>query len=350
MPPRPDRHVRQWLGAALREWPHYRRVLARNDDGYLALCNRGQRLEPSPEGPGFRCDWQWTSDLHAPRMLPHLGRRLMQRALDDHPVRLADEPERTAGAPDIAFVIGHRGEARADHLLATLRSIAGQQGTQVECVVVEQDVQPRMRTRLPAWVRHVHAPPPTADMPYCRSWAFNVGVRECRAPLVVLHDNDMLVPADYARQARGLAARGYEAMNLKRFVFYLSQAHTARLLAGAAGFTDEAPLAITQNLEAGGSAVITRDAFERIGGMDEAFIGWGGEDNEFWQRCQALKVWPWGRLPIVHCWHEAQPQKGRADRDTEALLRQRSTVAVAERIARLRQRPSGLLAGPQGAA
>jgi hypothetical protein len=234
-------------------------------------------------------------------------------------------------------------------LLATLRSIAGQRDAHVECIVVEQDVVARAKAHLPAWVRHIHAPPPRDDMPYCRAWAFNIGVRETDAPLVVLHDNDMLVPADYTSTALRVAGAGYEAMNLKRFVFYLSEHATAHLLAGVPAWQDGRLEAVVQNLEAGGSVVISRDAYGRIGGMDESFVGWGGEDNEFWERCQSLRVWPWGGLPIVHCWHPAQPGKDNAGRETTALWRRKSAIAIEERIARLRNTPSGAPGGPQGA-
>ena len=79
-----------------------------------------------------------------------------------------------------------------------------------------------------------------------------------------------------------------------------------------AGLTDAAPEVIVQNLEGGGSVATTREAFESIGGMDESFIGWGGEDNEFWQRAQTCRVWPYGYLPIVHLWRPSQPPTQRS--------------------------------------
>jgi hypothetical protein len=69
------------------------------------------------------------------------------------------------------------------------------------------------------------------------------------------------------------------------------------------------PEYIVQNLEAGGSMAITRDGYRRIGGMDESFVGWGGEDNEFWRRCSILNRWIWGYDCLVHLWHDSQPLK-----------------------------------------
>jgi GT2 family glycosyltransferase len=129
--------------------------------------------------------------------------------------------------------------------------------------------------------------------------------------MLVLHDNDMMVPADYAREILARAAQGYEVMNLKRFIFYLTETHTKEVLADTAEYTDKPSEAIVQNLEGGGSVAIARDAFNRIGGMDESFVGWGGEDNEFWERAQTCRVWPYGYLPLVHLWHQPQPEKHR---------------------------------------
>src|SRR6185436_2923868 len=104
--------VRRWIGAVVREWPVYLRGLAAADSRYLVLHNRAERLLPGPGGVGWRCDWQWTSDLHAPKVLPGLGRALLRRSLADHPITSAVAPRDPAAMqPQISFIIGHRGAA-----------------------------------------------------------------------------------------------------------------------------------------------------------------------------------------------------------------------------------------------
>ena len=237
---------------------------------------------------------------------------------------------------------------RLPHLLATLQSIAGQHDSRVECLVVEQDVESRVAGHLPGWVRYIHSPPPTPDMPFCRSWAFNVGVKNARGAVLVLHDNDMLVPSDYAGKILESVRKGYEAVNPKRFIFYLGEQHTCGVFAGLAEFAEIAPATITQNLEAGGSVAITRAAFEQIGGMDENFIGWGGEDNEFWDRAKTLRVWDFGSLSLVHLWHAAQPGKHQADSGTSARYRALQETSIDRRISSLRDRARGEASGPSG--
>ncbi len=65
-------------------------------------------------------------------------------------------------------------------------------------------------------------------------------------------------------------------INPKRFIFYLDK-ETSRQLCGGSGLPQNPGFdAIVQNLEGGGSVVITRQAYQEIGGFDEKFIGWGG--------------------------------------------------------------------------
>jgi hypothetical protein len=337
--------ARNLLGVVAYDLPIYAR-LAQAGPSYLAIRNRRENVEAGPAGPAYRCDWQWTSDLHAPKVVPALGRALMRRALRDHPVRRTHAVGAASSSPEVSFVIGHRGHERLPHLLATLETVAAQEGPSIECIVVEQDEREQLAGKLPGWVRAVHVRNP-AGQPYCRSWGLNVGAAHARGRVLVLHDNDMLVPADYAAQVADRVARGYEVVDLKRFVFYLSAEHTREIFDGESDLAKRPPQSVVQNLLGGGSVAITRDAFERIGGMDESFIGWGGEDNEFWERAGGLRVWPWANLPLVHLWHAPQPGKQDARNPAVQLYTQRSKVPPAERIAALRARPRGLESGPQ---
>jgi hypothetical protein len=340
--------LRSLLGVWVKDLPRYLPALAAGDRRYLGLCNRGEKLEPAPDGSGYRCDWQWTSDLRAPLLMPRLGMRLMQRSLRDHPIRMNTAAENATPRPRVSFIIGHRGDRRLPHLLKTLESIAGQQGVVIECLVVEQDAEARLTGRLPAWVRHLHTPPPAADMPYCRSWAFNIGARAAAGEMLILHDNDLLVSADYAARSLERMKMGFDLVNLKRFGFYLDEAHTQRVFSGQSALTDHAPESIMQNMLGGGSIAIGRDAYLRIGGMDEGFIGWGGEDNEFWERAQTLRVWPYGCLPLVHLWHPAQAGKYQVDNPTLARYREQAAIDPQQRILALNAAGSGSMSGPAG--
>jgi len=155
---------------------------------------------------------------------------------------------------------------------------------------------------------------------------------------------------DYASKLMHHFGQGYEVVNLKRFVFYLDSLHTSRFLQGSSTLDAMPPLAVTQNCEGGGSIAVFREAFEKIGGMDESFIGWGGEDNEWWERAQTLRVWPYAYLPIVHLWHAPQPGRQQAGFHTQAHYQALSGIPVATRIDRLLKIKSGQRSGPTGTA
>lgn len=342
------RRLRLAAGAAVYDWPDFRRRIrarsatAGQPEPWLAIRNRNDRLTAGPDGRGYRCEWRFGSDLHIASVFPSAGKRLMQTALGRWPIESAESP-RAAGAPVATFVIGHRGMSRLPHLLATLRSIAAQRAP-VACIVVEQSVIPETRDALPKWVQYIHTPPPSSEMPYCRSWAFNVGVAAAQTDVLILHDNDILVPERYAEEAAARIADGWEFLDLKRFVFYLGAYDTGRVF--AVGRATPARATVTQNVH-GGTIVASRAAYDAIGGFDESFIGWGGEDNDFWDRANVGgRVYDYGYLPVVHLHHDDQP--GKRARQTAAidLYAALETVPPRERIARLRLRQQGRIEGP----
>jgi GT2 family glycosyltransferase len=342
--------VRALLGVIVKDLPRYLAAFASGKKGYLRIHNRAETLISAPDNSGYRCDWKWTSDLHASKVIPALGRALFRNALDDRPIAVADAPRVTndvaLSAAKISFVIGHRGLARLPHLLATLETIAAQEAVCVECIVVEQDTTPTVRDKLPAWVRHIHTPPPLAETPYNRSWAFNVGAKAATSDVLVLHDNDLLVPAQFSKELLSRVREGYELINAKRYIFYLSEADSLDYFGGDKELRGRIPESVMQNAEGGGSIAITKAAFDRIGGMDEAFVGWGGEDNEFWERATTCKSWLYGDLSLVHLWHPSQPRKRDALNPTAVLYESLSRVPPDERIRSLRERDQGRISSP----
>jgi GT2 family glycosyltransferase len=186
-------------------------------------------------------------------------------------------------------------------------------------------------------VRYLHTPV-TPGFDYCRAATFNEGVKIARGEVIIAHDNDMLVPQRYASEVLARVHEGWQFIDLKRFIFYLTERDTRAIFEGAPLRHDHAAT-IVQNLK-GGSIAARKEAYLAIGGFDEDFVGWGGEDLEFWERAHAGgRVYEFGYLPIVHLWHRAQA--GKVDRDAAPALRRYEelrAVSPEERIRRLRSR------------
>ena len=333
--------IQSLIGVLVKDFWRYQTAILAKDNSYLSICNRYEKLQVSPDHEGFLCDWLWTSDLHAPKILPFLGKQLFRKALTNHPITLSNITPEKSNSPQVSFIIGHRGKPRLPHLLKTLESIAGQSNIQLQCIVVEQDNLSLLPEYLPSWVEYIHTPLPNVDMPYCRSWAFNVGARMAKSDILIFHDNDFLISQDYAREVLRRVEQGYEVVNIKRFLFYLSQVGTHQFFDNRGSLINKPLENIVQNLEAGGSIAIARSKYWQIGGFDETFIGWGGEDNEFWERAQTLKVWNYGYLPMVHLWHPSQAEKQSGNSHGNQLFWEFREQPIEFRIRKLRDTFSG---------
>lgn len=93
---------------------------------------------------------------------------------------------------------------------------------------------------------------------------------------------------------------------------------------------DEIRLVLVLGCPRSGTTFLGSRRVFAIGGFDEAFVGWGGEDNEFWERAQVRAAWSW------------QPGKGRRGRRD----RERSRITSEARVAELAGRRFGLVEGP----
>jgi len=322
---------------------------------WVLMRNRNDGLLINPSGEGVACDWEYTRTLHLCDVFPVAGCSLLRRALRDYPIHLQDRPcfvnsrqccshhpIDESALPEVSFLIGHRGVERLPLLLCTLRSIAAQTQNRFECIVIEQSAVSEIHDALPSWVRYQHQPV-DAGIPYNRSATFNLAAKSARAPLLIFHDNDLVIPTCYSKEALVRFKQGCEVINLKRFIFYLGKAPIADL--SDFMVADRLPVdTVLQNTTGGGSIVISAAAFHEIGGFDEDFVGWGGEDVEFWDRCQSRKVWHYTYLPLIHLWHSPQPGK-RAVRGlgalTAELAEQRMALPVEMRISELRRRGKG---------
>ncbi len=334
----PKSKPRMVAGALLIDGPRLLHCLC-SRHGWVNMGNRHDCLLPGPGGRGWRCEWEFSRSLHICDVLSHCANWLLRRALAQWPILLDAKSDHRplASSPQISFIIGHRGQERLPHLLLTLSSILGQRDATIECIVVEQDPVPKIQSHLPKGIRYCHAPLPVNEVRYNRSAAFNAGARIARGPLLVLHDNDLLVPRDYAAEAVGLHGLGFEVGQLNRFIFYLDPSSTKQWLSGAVNPKQARMERVIENA-AGGSLMVSRATYGELGGMDEDFIGWGGEDNEFLDRCLTRRIWRFGYLPLIHLDHPSLADRKMVSNPAIALLDRKRRVPPCARIAALVER------------
>jgi hypothetical protein len=151
----------------------------------------------------------------------------------------------------------------------------------------------------------------------------------------------MLVPAAYAAQMKYQIDAGYQIVNLKRFIAFLDQPSSNVVFEKKELIGPLLSEEIMANATAGGSIGVEKDSFFSIGAMDEEFVGWGGEDTEFWDRCQTLRVANHTYMPIVHLWHPSQPGKAAVNglgQSTASLFKRRMQISTEARISELTHR------------
>ncbi|WP_222936625.1 glycosyltransferase family 2 protein [Streptomonospora sp. PA3] len=216
------------------------------------------------------------------------------------PVTVAELTGRPVGdpcpadaSPPVLIVIPFRDRSaegwRLRNLLACLQSLRDQSYPRDEyrVVVVESDDAPRRREVIEPYAdRYLFAR--KAGM-FNKSWAVNVGVVESgeATEVVCILDADALADRDFvARNAASFQRPGTGGHLTYRDMFCLdeeatSQAIRDRIAAGEAEAPSERLRGFLLRRPPGCCLWVRAQTFHRIGGMDERYEGWGGEDNDF---------------------------------------------------------------------
>lgn len=307
---------------------------------WLDLCNRNERLRTDALAGGRECLWAYSSALTVARVFPDVGSRLLHHCLRRFPIRLESVASNPVDSPtpEISVVIGVRGTGRLEQFKSCLQSLLVQSSVIHEIVVVEQSWLPEFKSLLPAGVRYLHQQSTHPDMPYNRSWALNAGACAARGRVLVLHDADMLLPQNALAVIVAAIDHGLDAVRLPRLLFYLdadSSVAVQRTRCFPQHLRFERVIANNRT-----PIAVRRDCYFGIGGHDEAFYGWGAEDDEFMDRLRTCQLGEGAMLPIVHLWHTSAAG-GDARNRNAALLEHARLSSPQERIEQLRARSWG---------
>ena len=178
-----------------------------------------------------------------------------------------------------------------------------------EIVVIEQDDAPRFESD--DW------PPATKrlfvrnDGPFNKNWGYNVGVRVARGDVLFFCDADLLLPHSGLTTAASLCARRAMAVNPFDRLIDLGESQTESLIAGASApdFEHGDASQIRNGRErlclCGGAFFMRRGLHQLMGGFDERFLGWGGEDdaNSFRMRRVTNEIAELEQRAAIHLWH-----------------------------------------------
>jgi hypothetical protein len=185
------------------------------------------------------------------------------------------------------------GGLRTRNLLACLTALADQEdGPGHRVTIVETDSEPRSRDLLEPLVdQYLFA---RKDGLFNKSWAVNVGVRAGPAtPYVCVLDADILVDRSFvARNVRRLREEGHGTHLPFRWSLSLDEPSTLGAIELRNGDrAGDVPTSLLRGLllrePPGGCVWLRRDVFLAVGGFDERYEGWGGEDDDVIARLTA---------------------------------------------------------------
>jgi hypothetical protein len=221
--------------------------------------------------------------------------------------------------PKFTYAIGwrhHRDrEGNLARVLGWLKSFPD-----LDVLVVEQDNMRRFRP--PPGVRHVFA---HSTGPYNRSWGFNMAYRESSSPYLIFGDSDIIMrgheflSALEAAESLDVLSPYSSVLDLERGEVDLELDDLAKIARPGRGEGDNQRVNLC-----GGVVVFSREAFERVGGWDEDFVGWGGEDDMMTFKVEAAGLRS-ASMPYrsYHLWHHRSSPDPVQYSKTLGLLRSR---------------------------
>jgi hypothetical protein len=254
--------------------------------------------------------------------------------------------------PSLSYLLTYRESdaVRRANLLAVLEWLG--QFADTEVVLVEQDALPRLQAPLPAYVSAIFAYNPG---PFNRSWGLNVAFRGAHANLLACADADVLMEPEGLRAAVQAGQRA-EAVKPYRTLHDVDAAGSEKVRAAAA---DVGKVDLSGHLTSradqgehvnfgGGLFLIRRDVYHRIGGFDERFVGWGGEDDAMTLKLRRLGVGLAEANDRVawHLWHPRSTQTTSGQPHYHANLAlledyRRATPVQLERLAEIQRQLNG---------
>ncbi len=324
--------LKEKLGCLWHErWPAELAMALPTRFSWLDLCNRAEHLVVDPLTNGRVCQWRDSSRLTLSRVFPQVGRRLFDFCFQQWPIELCFQWEKLrCETPDASVLIAIGGTQRLEQFKLVLAALRAQSYPQLEIIVVEQSETPELAQTIPPDVRYFHMRKPS-EREFNKSSAINTAAELARGQFVIIHDADYIVPRDYVKEVCKVL-RSVDAVRPGRLAFHMAESSTRDFIKRQSVPSFPELEFILQNNPT--PMALTKTAYWEIGGHDEIFEGWGGEDTEFVSRMRTRKVAEGGWLPTIHLWHPLAPKKASGHRN-QSLQDERMAIAPQERIRQL---------------
>jgi len=199
------------------------------------------------------------------------------------------------------YIIGYRHKLeRLNNLKRVLDWLNGFQG--VEIILVEQDKSPKLPAYSLKGFKYIFT---KSDMPFNKSWAFNVGTKYSSTNIIIFGDSDLIMdPQEFINSVKLLEQ--YESVNPYSKVIDLVTNENGLPLEALKQIQRHyrGELDVQKTPPAGGIIMFRKDALMKIGGWSEDFIGWGGEDDYQSHKMKMFLTWTEAPNRCYHLYHD----------------------------------------------
>ena len=232
--------------------------------------------------------------------------------------------------PKITIVVPFRDHGRRAAIETVINNLKAQRYPEIEIILSEEDAIQRWSGSLT--YKHVFSKGrPNPD--FCKSVAWNAGVSQATSDKLILHDADMLAPADYTATISKLLDQ-FDSCHICSRVIYATKDSSDKI---ATGIINTSACERICNYFEGGSLGCRTKTYWGVGGFAECFVGYGMEDCEFYERLSKNSSWFGVRtVDLLHLWHDRTPgwmEVHNRNKQVGADLQRRS---MQERIAELK--------------
>lgn len=147
--------------------------------------------------------------------------------------------------------------------------------------------------------------------PFNAAKAFNRAAHAAgKWDIVVFLGSDMVIPKLQLVEAINAASHGQYAVAYSEYR-YVGRDMSDRILDGFNGDWSTG-VEFTMGDSIGGCGAVSWDLWQQVGGYDEGFEGWGGEDFAFYHACSTFGGTHIVNGPGWHLWHPGQPTNNEA--------------------------------------
>lgn len=199
------------------------------------------------------------------------------------------------------YIIAYKHRAdRIHNLKRVLEWLIGFTG--IEIIIVEQDKAPKLHTFSLRGVKHIYT---ESNLPFNKSWAFNVGLKYSTTNTIVFGDCDIVMDAQEfitglkALQNFDCVSPYNKVIDLNQNEIHMTIDQMKNVIRPGRGETDIQKICLC-----GGIIMFRKEAIIAIGGWCERFIGWGAEDDyesfkaKMFLNCTELSA------NCYHLWHD----------------------------------------------